>query len=88
MQASAMDSFKIIKLLEQALVLLTQVQVKISTREKYKSQSHINCFLFNQGGFGIGLGVGAGVATPIGNFAVGDGQSKLKSFYKIRLFIY
>ncbi|KZS04964.1 Uncharacterized protein APZ42_031877 [Daphnia magna] len=28
------------------------------------------------GGFGIGLGVGAAVATPIGNFAVGDGQSK------------
>ncbi|XP_046444162.1 glycine-rich cell wall structural protein 1-like [Daphnia pulex] len=27
------------------------------------------------GGFGIGLGVGAGVATPIGNFAFGDGQS-------------
>ncbi|XP_045034277.1 glycine-rich cell wall structural protein 1 isoform X2 [Daphnia magna] len=27
------------------------------------------------GGFGIGLGVGAAVATPIGNFAVGDGQS-------------
>lgn len=29
-----------------------------------------------KGGFGIGLGVGAGVATPVGNFAFGDGQSK------------
>ncbi|KAI9552075.1 hypothetical protein GHT06_022412 [Daphnia sinensis] len=27
------------------------------------------------GGFGIGLGVGAAVASPIGNFAIGDGQS-------------
>lgn len=34
-----------------------------------------NC-LNRTGGFGIGLGVGAAVATPIGNFAVGDGQSK------------
>lgn len=28
------------------------------------------------GGFGIGLGVGAAVATPLGNFALGEGQSK------------
>ncbi|KAI9552074.1 hypothetical protein GHT06_022411 [Daphnia sinensis] len=27
------------------------------------------------GGFGIGVGVGVGVATPLGNFAFGDGQS-------------
>ncbi|XP_057378265.1 uncharacterized protein LOC130700244 [Daphnia carinata] len=27
------------------------------------------------GGFGIGLGVGLAVATPVGNFAVGNGQS-------------
>ncbi|KAK4035730.1 glycine-rich protein 23-like [Daphnia magna] len=27
------------------------------------------------GGFGIGVGIGVGVATPLGNFAFGDGQS-------------
>ncbi|KAK4035733.1 ATP-dependent RNA helicase glh-2 [Daphnia magna] len=27
------------------------------------------------GGFGIGLGIGAGVATPIGNFGIGQGNS-------------
>lgn len=27
------------------------------------------------GGVGIGLGIGAGVASPIGNFAIGQGTS-------------
>ena len=29
------------------------------------------------GGFGVGLGIGLAVATPLGNFATGNGQSKL-----------
>lgn len=28
------------------------------------------------GGFGIGLGVGGAVATPLGNLAFGQGESK------------
>ncbi|EFX77749.1 hypothetical protein DAPPUDRAFT_247215 [Daphnia pulex] len=28
------------------------------------------------GGFGIGVGIGVGIATPLGNFAFGDGNSK------------
>lgn len=30
-----------------------------------------------KGGFGVGLGVGGAVATPIGDFTFGQGQSTL-----------
>ena len=33
-----------------------------------------NFYIF-LGGFGIGLGIGAAIATPLGNFAIGQGES-------------
>lgn len=39
------------------------------------------CFrTFIAGGFGIGLGVGGAIATPIGDYTFGQGQSKRPIF--------
>lgn len=68
--------FKIIKLSVLAPVSLTLDQVnKIEKKRQIYFVNHNN-LIEKQGGFGIGLGVGAAVATPLGNFALGEGQSE------------
>lgn len=72
-----MDSFKTIKPLERVPELPTLGQVNSLANVSATVIANSKGILFdNLGGFGIGLGIGAAVATPLGNFAVGDGQSK------------
>ena len=46
-------------------------------QEKISCQFYFILFLFQAGpgGFGIGLGIGIAVASPLGNFVVGEGTS-------------
>lgn len=43
----------------------------------FSFETNYNAIQNHAGGFGIGVGVGVGVATPLGNFAFGDGQSNI-----------